>query len=52
MTNKELKLRYELAMKKISYLVSPMMYEKFEKDVDEFVKIGKVQISNFFKNEF
>lgn len=52
MTQKELKLRYDLAMKKISYLVSPAMYEKFEKDVDDFVKSGKVSISNFFKNEF
>ncbi len=52
MTNKELKLRYDLAMKKISYLVSPAMYEKFENDVDEFVKGGKKRIDVFFKNEF
>lgn len=52
MKQSELQLRYDLAMKKIAYLVSPAMYEKFEKDVDEFVEAGKVQISNFFKNEF
>lgn len=52
MTDKERDMRLSLAMKKISYLISPIMYDKFEKDVEEFIKSGKKQISTFFKNEF